>query len=44
MSLIDKLQKRYATKKFDASKKLSAGQLDDLLSAVQLSPSSFGLQ
>ncbi len=44
MSLIDKLQKRYATKKFDASKKLSAGQLDDLLSAVQLSPSSYGLQ
>ncbi|HZY38775.1 MAG TPA: nitroreductase family protein [Mucilaginibacter sp.] len=44
MSLIDKLQKRYATKKFDASRKLSPEQLDDLLSAVQLSPSSFGLQ
>jgi nitroreductase/dihydropteridine reductase len=44
MSLIDKLQKRYATKKFDASRKLSDEQLDDLLSAVQLSPSSFGLQ
>ena len=44
MSLIDKLQKRYATKKFDASRKLSPEQLDDLLSAVQLSPSSYGLQ
>jgi nitroreductase/dihydropteridine reductase len=44
MSLLDKLQRRYATKKFDPAKKLSAGQLDDLLSAVQLSPSSFGLQ
>lgn len=44
MSLIDKLQRRYATKKFDPTKKLSAKQLDDLLSAVQLSPSSYGLQ
>lgn len=44
MSLIDKLRTRYATKKFDASKKLSAGQLNELLDAVQLSPSSFGLQ
>jgi nitroreductase len=44
MSLLDKLQRRYATKKFDPTKKLSAKQLDDLLSAVQLSPSSYGLQ
>lgn len=44
MSLVDKLRTRYATKKFDPSKKLSADQLDDLLSAVQLSPSSYGLQ
>jgi nitroreductase/dihydropteridine reductase len=44
MSLIDKLKWRYATKKFDPAKKLSAKQLDDLLSAVQLAPSSFGLQ
>jgi len=44
MSLLDKLQRRYATKKFDPARKLSAGQLDDLLSAVQLSPSSYGLQ
>lgn len=44
MSLIDSLKWRYATKKFDHSKKLSAEQLDTLLSAVQLSPSSYGLQ
>jgi len=44
MSLIDKLNWRYATKKFDKNKKLSAEQLDELLKAVQLSPSSAGLQ
>lgn len=44
MSLIDKLKWRYATKKFDSSKKLSTEQLDQLLEAIQLSPSSIGLQ
>lgn len=44
MSLIDKLQWRAAIKKFDATKKLSAAQLDNLLSAIQLAPSSLGLQ
>jgi nitroreductase len=44
MSLIDKLNWRYATKKFDETKKLSAGQLNALLDAVQLAPSSAGLQ
>lgn len=44
MSLVDKLNWRYATKKFDPSKKLSREQLDELLKAVQLSPSSAGLQ
>lgn len=44
MSLVEKLNWRYATKKFDHTKKLSAGQLDTLLSAVQLAPSSMGLQ
>lgn len=44
MSFIDKLNWRYATKKFDATKKLSTEQLDTLLEAVQLSPSSAGLQ
>jgi nitroreductase/dihydropteridine reductase len=44
MSLIEKLNWRYATKKFDHTKKLSSEQLDELLKAVQLSPSSAGLQ
>jgi nitroreductase/dihydropteridine reductase len=44
MSLIEKLNWRYATKKFDSTKKLTADQLDSLLSAVQLSPSSAGMQ
>ncbi|NOW94663.1 NAD(P)H-dependent oxidoreductase [Mucilaginibacter sp. SG564] len=44
MSLIDKLQWRSAIKKFDPAKKLTADQLDNLLSAVQLAPSSYGLQ
>ncbi|MDF2430567.1 MAG: hypothetical protein JWP44_198 [Mucilaginibacter sp.] len=44
MSLIDKLQWRYATKKFDHTKKLSAEQLETLLTAIQLAPSSYGLQ
>lgn len=44
MSLTDKLKWRYATKKFDATKKLSQEQLDNLLAAVQLAPSSMGLQ
>ena len=44
MSLIEKLNWRYATKKFDPTKKLSKEQLTHLLKAVQLSPSSAGLQ
>jgi nitroreductase/dihydropteridine reductase len=44
MSLIEKLNWRYATKKFDPTRKLSAEQLNSLLSAIQLAPSSYGLQ
>ncbi len=44
MSLVEKLNWRYATKKFDPSKKLSPVQLDELLKAIHLSPSSAGLQ
>lgn len=44
MSLIEKLQWRAAVKQFDHTKKLTAEQLDELLTAVQLSPSSAGLQ
>ena len=35
---------RYATKKFDASKKVSAEDLNTLKEAIRLSASSFGLQ
>ncbi|HTH82556.1 MAG TPA: NAD(P)H-dependent oxidoreductase [Mucilaginibacter sp.] len=44
MSLLDKLNWRYATKKFDPAKKLSTDQLNTLLDAVQLAPSSAGLE
>ena len=44
MSFIEKLQWRSAIKKFNPAKKLTVAQLDGLLSAVQLSPSSYGLQ
>jgi len=35
---------RYATKKFDASKKVSQADLDTLKEAIQLAASSYGLQ
>lgn len=35
---------RYATKKFDASKKVSKEDLDTLKEAIRLSSSSYGLQ
>jgi len=38
------LQWRYATKQFDASKKLSSEQLQFLKDVLQLSPSSTGIQ
>ena len=43
MSLLQSLEWRYATKKFDATKKISAEELDTLLSTVRLAPSSYGL-
>ena len=43
-SYIDNLNWRYATKKFDTSKKVSQGDLDNLLEATSLSASSYGLQ
>ncbi len=42
--IIESLKWRYATKSFDGNKKVSDSQLDELLSAVQLAPTSFGLQ
>jgi nitroreductase len=44
MSLLEKLSWRYATKKFDANKKIPAGTLEQLLATVRLAPSSLGLQ
>ncbi|PXX26875.1 NAD(P)H-dependent oxidoreductase [Arenibacter sp. ARW7G5Y1] len=43
-SYIKNLNWRYATKKFDASKKVSQKDLDNLLEATSLSASSYGLQ
>lgn len=42
--ITDALQWRYATKQFDTTKQLDQAQLDVLLHALQLSPSSYGLQ
>jgi nitroreductase/dihydropteridine reductase len=44
MSLVDKLNWRYATKKFDSTKKIAADKLQTILDAAQLAPSSLGLQ
>lgn len=41
---IENLKWRYATKKFDPTKKISQEDLDILLDAVSLSASSYGLQ
>jgi len=43
MSLISSLEWRYATKKMNGAK-VSAEKLDGILKAIQLAPSSFGLQ
>lgn len=43
-SYIENLKWRYATKKFDSSKKISQQDLDTLKEAIQLSASSYGLQ
>jgi nitroreductase len=44
MELLEKLNKRYATKKFDPTRKISSGDLSSLLEAIRLSASSYGLQ
>ena len=43
-TLLENLNWRYATKKFDASKKISSADLNTLKEAVRLSASSYGLQ
>ena len=44
MNLIENLKWRYATKKFDATKKVSKKDISTLKEAIQLSASSYGLQ
>ncbi|MCW3805306.1 NAD(P)H-dependent oxidoreductase [Plebeiibacterium marinum] len=44
MELIKQLNWRYATKHFDASKKINTNDLNTLLDAVNLAPTSYGLQ
>ncbi len=41
---LESLEWRYATKSYDASKKLTAEQLNLIKESLRLSPSSFGLQ
>lgn len=43
-TILKNLHWRYATKKFDPTKKISEAHLDVLLESVRLSPSSFGIQ
>lgn len=43
MSMIESLNWRYATKKFDSSKKVSEKDLETLKEAIRLSPTSYGL-
>jgi nitroreductase len=42
--IIDSLNWRYATKDFDETKKVSQNDLDEIIEAFRLSPSSFGLE
>lgn len=44
MSLLDHLQWRYATKKYDASKKVTQADVDKIVEAIRLTPTSSGLQ
>ena len=43
-NIIDALNWRYATKKFDSTKKLSQDDMNTLLESLRLSPASFGLE
>lgn len=44
MQLLENLEWRYATKRFDSSKKISSDKLEKIKRAIQLSVSSYGLQ
>ncbi len=44
MSFLSQLNWRYATKKFDITKKVSRENLEKILEAIRLAPSSYGMQ
>lgn len=44
MSFLSNLTWRYATKKFDTSKKVSSENLEKILEAIRMTPTSYGLQ
>jgi len=44
MSLLDHLQWRYATKQYDPTKKVSQADVDKIVEAIRLTPTSSGLQ
>ncbi len=44
MSFLSNLNWRYATKKFDTARKVSDADLETILEAIRLAPTSFGLQ
>ncbi len=44
MSFLSNLSWRYATKKFDTARKVSDADLNKILEAIRLTPTSFGLQ
>ena len=43
-AIIEALNTRYATQEFDASKTISAEDLDTLIESMRLAPSSYGVQ
>lgn len=44
MSFLANLEWRYAAKKFDTSKKVSDTDLEKILEAIRMTPTSFGMQ
>lgn len=43
-NIIENLNWRYATKKYDSTKVLSSEQVESLMESIRLAPSSFGVQ
>lgn len=43
-TFLSRLEWRFATKKFDAAKKLTSEQLNEVLRAIRFAPTSFGVQ